>query len=67
MLVFFWGYQGLINNIIKKISLTSKTNYKVILTGGYAKVFKKYIYKRSTVDENITIKGIIQIYKKLIK
>ena len=64
---FFWGYQGLINNIIKKISLTSKTNYKVILTGGYAKFFKKYIYKKTVVDENITIKGIIQTYKKLIK
>jgi type III pantothenate kinase len=64
---FFWGYQGLINNIIKKISLTSKTNYKVILTGGYAKLFKKYIYKKTIVDENITIKGIIHTYKKLIK
>ena len=63
---FLWGYQGLINNIINKITLTSKINYKVILTGGYAVFFKKYLKKKSVVDENITIKGIIKIYKKFI-
>ena len=40
---FLWGYQGLINNIIKKITLSGKKNYKIILTGGYAKLFKKFI------------------------
>ena len=64
---FLWGYQGLINNIIKKISNNGKINYKIILTGGYANLFKKYINKKSVVDKDITIKGIIQIYKKLIK
>ena len=63
---FIWGYQGLINNIIKKISLTSKTNYKIILTGGYANLFKKYINNYPVVDQNITIKGIIKIYKQLL-
>ncbi|MDC0473191.1 type III pantothenate kinase [Pelagibacteraceae bacterium] len=64
---FIWGYQGLINNIIKKISLTSKTNYKIILTGGYANHFKKYINNKAKVDQNITIEGIIKIYKELLK
>lgn len=63
---FLWGYQGLINNIIKKISQKSKTNYKIILTGGYASHFKKYILKKSMIDQNITIKGVMEIYKKLI-
>ena len=63
---FLWGYQGLINNIIKKIILASKTNYKVILTGGYANFFKKYVTNKSSIDENITIKGIIEIYKRLL-
>ena len=43
---FFWGYEGLINNIIKKISFKTKTNYKIILTGGYAKLFSKYVHKK---------------------
>ena len=63
---FIWGYQGLINNIIKKISLASKTRYKIILTGGYANFYKKYIHRKSVIDENITIKGIIEIYKTLL-
>ena len=63
---FLWGYQGLINNLIKKITLNGKKNYKIILTGGYASFFKKFIDKKSTLDTNITIKGIIKIYKKLL-
>ncbi|MFL2889398.1 MAG: type III pantothenate kinase [Pelagibacteraceae bacterium] len=63
---FLWGYQGLINNLIKKIISSSKKNYKVILTGGYAGFFKKLINKNSIIDTNITIKGIIKIYKELL-
>ena len=40
---FIWGYDGLINNIIDKITKNWKMNYKIILTGGYAKMFKKII------------------------
>ena len=63
---FLWGYEGLINNIIKKIILKTKVDYKIILTGGYAKLFSKYIKKETTVDQNITIKGIAKIFKELI-
>ena len=34
---FIWGYDGLINNIINKITLNWKMNYKIILTGGICK------------------------------
>lgn len=64
---FLWGYQGLINNIIKKIIKSFKCNFKIILTGGYSKVFSKFINNKTTIDPNITIKGIIYIYKTLIK
>ena len=37
---FIWGYDGLINNIINKITKNWKMNYKIILTGGYANLFK---------------------------
>ena len=63
---FLWGYKGLINNIIKKIASTSKSNYKVILTGGYSKLFKKHINKKSIIDDDITTKGIIKVYKDLL-
>ena len=64
---FLWGYQGLINNIIKKITLKFRIKFKIILTGGYADMFSKFIYNNSTTDKHITIKGIMFIYKKLIK
>ena len=64
---FLWGYQGLINNVIKKINLKLKTKFKIILTGGYAAMFAKFIHNNSTIDKHITIKGIMFIYKNLIK
>jgi len=61
---FYWGYIGLINNIILKIEKETKKKYKIIFTGGYATLFKTSIKKRFTIDKNITIKGIIEIFKE---
>ena len=63
---FVWGYEGLINNIMDKIILKNKKKFKIILTGGYANFFKKMIKKDVTVDQDITIKGIANVYKELI-
>ena len=63
---FIWGYEGLLNNIIDKIILKNKKKFKIILTGGYANFFKKMIKKNVTVDQDITIKGIANVYKELI-
>ena len=63
---FIWGYDGLINNIINKITKNWKMNYKIILTGGYANLFKKVIKRKTIVDQNITIKGISTVYRKFL-
>ena len=63
---FVWGYQGLINNIINKIISKNKIKYKILLTGGYANFFKKIIKKKVVIDQDITIKGISNVYKELI-
>tara|TARA_Y100000590_G_scaffold343093_1_gene391901 strand:+ start:1364 stop:2140 length:777 start_codon:yes stop_codon:yes gene_type:complete len=63
---FYWGYAGLINNIIFKIEKETKRKYKIIFTGGYADLFKTSIIRKFTVDKNITIKGIIEIFKENI-
>ena len=63
---FMWGYEGLINNIINKIVKTNRTNFKIILTGGYANFFKNSIKRKVLIDQNITIKGIAKIYKKFL-
>ena len=61
---FYWGYTGLINNIISKIEKETKKKFKIIFTGGYADLFKTSIINSFKVDKNITIKGIIEIFKE---
>ena len=61
---FFWGYTGLINNIISKIKKTKK-KYKIIFTGGLAHLFNKDIKDKITIDKNLTIKGLIKVSKTL--
>ena len=63
---FVGGYEGLLNNIIDKIISKNKKNFKIILTGGYANFFKKMIKKNVTVDQDITVKGIANVYKELL-
>jgi type III pantothenate kinase len=63
---FIWGYEGLINNIIYKITNNWKMKYKIILTGGYANLFKKIIKRRTFVDQNITIKGVSKVYREFL-
>ena len=61
---FYWGYIGLINGIILKIEKETKKKYKIIFTGGYANLFATSIIRTFVIDNNITIKGIIEIFKE---
>ena len=63
---FFWGYAGLIDNMIKLIKRQTKSNFKVILTGGLAGLYKNSINTKCIVDKDLTIKGIIKILKSYI-
>ena len=63
---FIWGYEGLINNIINKITSKWRMNYKIVLTGGYAIFFKNIIKKKVIIDKDITIKGISKVYKEFL-
>ena len=58
---FYWGYIGLINNIIKQIILKTKTNYKIIITGGLAHIFKNSLNYETEIDKELTLKGIIKL------
>jgi len=63
---FYWGYAGLIDNMIKLIKRQSKSSFKVILTGGLANLYQNSINTKCKVDKDLTIKGIIKIIKYLI-
>ena len=63
---FFWGYAGLIDNIINLIKKETRRSYKVIITGGFSKLFKNTIKTKASQNQDITINGLIKI-SKLIK
>ena len=63
---FFWGYAGLIDNIIKLIKKETRKSIKVIITGGFSNLFKKSINTKVYHNKDITINGLIKI-SKLIK
>tara|TARA_B100001540_G_C15699664_1_gene593241 strand:- start:336 stop:1073 length:738 start_codon:yes stop_codon:yes gene_type:complete len=63
---FFWGYSGLIDNILNLIKKETKKSFKVIITGGFSKLFKNSIKTKVKQDFDITINGLIKA-SKLIK
>ena len=60
---FFWGYAGLIDNIIKLIKKETGKSFKVIFTGGFSNLYKNSINTKVIQDRDITIKGLIKISK----
>ena len=63
---FFWGYAGLIDNIINLIKKETRKSFKVIITGGFSNLFKNSIKTKASQNQDITINGLIKI-SKLIK
>ncbi len=63
---FYWGYVGLINNIVNLIINNTKTKYKIIITGGLANMFKNSLSHKSKIDKDVTLKGLIKVIKNQI-
>jgi type III pantothenate kinase len=63
---FFWGYSGLIDNIINLIKKETRKSFKVIITGGFSNLFKNSIKTKVSHNKNITINGLIKISKLII-
>ncbi|MDA9063680.1 hypothetical protein N9K14_02365 [Candidatus Pelagibacter ubique] len=57
---FFWGYEGLIDNIVNLIKKETKMSFKIIITGGFSGLFKNSIKTKVTLNKDITIKGLIR-------
>ena len=61
---FYWGYTGLIDNIVKLIIKQSRLSFKIVLTGGYSHLFKKIIKGNPKIDKDLIFKGLLKILKK---
>ena len=62
---FYWGYSGLIDNIIKLIIKQTRKQFKIILTGGLAHLFKDSIKGKITINKDLTINGLLKVAKNL--
>ena len=58
---FFWGYSGLIDNIIRLIKNENNKNFNTIITGGLSNLFQTSIKTKVKLNKNITVKGLIKI------
>ena len=58
---FFWGYAGLIDNIVNLIKKETNKSFKVVITGGFSNLFKKSIKTKVVLNKEITVKGLIKI------
>jgi type III pantothenate kinase len=57
---FFWGYNGLIDNIISLIKKETKKSFKIIVTGGFSHLFKNSLKSKIKINRDITINGLIR-------
>jgi len=57
---FFWGYEGLIDNIVNLIKKETKMSFKIIITGGFSELFTKSINTKVILNKDITVKGLIK-------
>ncbi len=58
---FYWGYQGLIENIINLIEKRNKKKFKIIFTGGLSHLYKNNMRKKIKIDKDLTIKGLLRL------
>ncbi len=62
---FYWGYLGLIDNIINLIKKQTQKSFKIILTGGLSYLFKNKIKTKSEIKKDLTVYGLIKILRNL--
>jgi len=60
----YWGYIGLIEGTLGRITTELGTKPYVIATGGLSGLFSEGTQMIDTVDEDLTLKGLLYIYER---
>ena len=63
----FWGYLGLIENIVARIKEEYAQPMTVIATGGLANLFYKQTPVIQHLDPDLTIRGLALIHARAVK
>lgn len=59
----YWGYVGLVEGMLKRMSAELKVKPLIIATGGLAPLFKENIPLITVFDEELTLKGLLSIHE----
>jgi type III pantothenate kinase len=62
----YWGYAGLIEGLLDRITRETGEKPRVIATGGLAGLFAGNIPAIDQVDEDLTLRGLLYIYQNSI-
>jgi type III pantothenate kinase len=60
----FWGYVGMIEGIVARMRAEAEAELPVIATGGLASLFAGATTAITTVDSDITLRGLLLIYER---
>ncbi|WP_140985088.1 type III pantothenate kinase [Asticcacaulis tiandongensis] len=63
----YWGYVGLIEYLIDHIKAEYGQSMTVVATGGVASLFEGATTKIDHFDPDLTLKGLLEIYKRTIE
>lgn len=63
----FWGYVGLIEGLVKRISEEFGKDLKAIATGGLAPIFIDAAEVIEAIDPDMTTRGLAEIYRRNAK
>ncbi len=63
----YWGYVGLVEGMLKRMTAELKVKPLIIATGGLAPLFKNDIPLINKIDEELTLKGLLSIHESLKK
>lgn len=60
----FWGYVSMVEGLISRLQLENGDHLKVVVTGGLGKILGTQINNIDVIDDDLTLKGLLEIYNK---
>ncbi|HHZ18654.1 MAG TPA: type III pantothenate kinase [Acholeplasmataceae bacterium] len=58
------GTAAMIDGIIKKIRKEMNVDFRIVITGGEARIITPFLEEKVTYDENLILDGLIELYAK---
>ena len=58
-----YGTAGAVELLIEKMEAEENCRFSIVTTGGYAEIMARFLNREHTLDPDLTLKGLISIYK----